>query len=523
MVDPSGSERAAPAAVTPGIARESDPRGRVEPDDLVRVLVGRLRQRDPHREDARGIEPEIDPLQRPERPQHQARADEQDDRQRHLRDHEAVPETPPAAAGRCVAPAFFHRVRQVRSQQARGGGDAEDHGGDERDADREQQHAPVDGRARDTGNARWVPPREQAHTTPGQRQTGGGADTGEHETLGQQLPDEAGRAGPERRAHGHLALPRFRAREEKIGHVGAGDEQQEADRAEEEPDRAADGTDDLFPQREDDGVELHRLGIEPPARPRLRDGVQVVARLRDRSARLEPARRVKSVISVVRARAVPPIRRPQRARRRILEIGRQHEVRGHDPDDLVRRAVDLDRAAEDRRVAGIPPLPEAVAEDRDLRPVRDVLLRREDTSPDRRHAEDGEQVRRHGPGGDALGVAVTRQVHLPVVPRRDLAERAAFLAIVVDLAIGNPGLVERRPAAPDHDGAVGLAPWQRAQQDGVDDAEDRRVRADAERERQIATHAKPGLRASVRAPNRRSWRKGVHSGLGRDGLRGTLD
>ena len=45
----------------------------------------------------------------------------------------------------------------------------------------------------------------------------------------------------ERRPHRHLALPRGAAREEQIGDVGAGDEQQEAHRGEQQPQRVLRG------------------------------------------------------------------------------------------------------------------------------------------------------------------------------------------------------------------------------------------------------------------------------------------
>ena len=266
MVEPSGSERAAPAAVTPGIVPICSEQARIEIHHLLRRGVSRLRQRDPHRQHAGRVEAEIDPLQRPQRPQHQSRADEEHDRERHLGDDQSVPEAGAPAAGRGVAASFLHRLGQIRLEQARGRRDAEDDRGHERDADGEQQHAPVDRRSGDAGNARRVPPGEEPHADPGERQAGGGADAGEHQALGQQLAHDPGRPRAERGAHRHLALARFRAREQQVGDVGAGDQQQEADRAEEQPDRAAHGADDFLAQRQHHGVELHLRGIEALAR-----------------------------------------------------------------------------------------------------------------------------------------------------------------------------------------------------------------------------------------------------------------
>ena len=52
----------------------------------------------------------------------------------------------------------------------------------------------------------------------------------------------------------------------------------------------------------------------------------------------------------------------------------------------------------------------------------------------------------------------------------------------MDLGLGDPGLVEADPAAPDHHALVGVGVGQRLQQDGVDDGEDGAVGADPEGE-----------------------------------------
>ena len=89
----------------------------------------------------------------------------------------------------------------------------------------------------------------------------------------------------------------------------------------------------------------------------------------------------------------------------------------------------------------------------------------------------------------------------------DFPQRSGAAPVVHDLAVANPGLVERRPLAPDHHGAIWLGPRQRAEQHGVDDAEDRGVRADSQREREDGDGGEAGMAREHRAPNRRSWMK----------------
>jgi hypothetical protein len=56
----------------------------------------------------------------------------------------------------------------------------------------------------------------------------------EHEALGQQLREDARPSCPQRRPHGDLTRPDAAARQEQIGNVGAAQEQNEADDADEE-------------------------------------------------------------------------------------------------------------------------------------------------------------------------------------------------------------------------------------------------------------------------------------------------
>ena len=71
------------------------------------------------------------------------------------------------------------------------------------------------------------------------------ADEGEDQALGEELPDEARATRPERLANGELAGTRGGAGEQKIGDVGAGDEQDQRDDGHEDLQRLR----ELAPQR----------------------------------------------------------------------------------------------------------------------------------------------------------------------------------------------------------------------------------------------------------------------------------
>ena len=67
----------------------------------------------------------------------------------------------------------------------------------------------------------------------------------------------AGAAGAQGDAHGDFALPRFGTREQKVGDVGAGDQQHEGDGAEQDQQRLVNIAEEFVIQRGDfDGAAL---------------------------------------------------------------------------------------------------------------------------------------------------------------------------------------------------------------------------------------------------------------------------
>ena len=75
------------------------------------------------------------------------------------------------------------------------------------------------------------------------RETGAGAGDAENDCLGEQLAQQPDAAGAESGTHGQLRLARRCAREEQVGDVCAGDEEHEADGAEQDEERRADVAD----------------------------------------------------------------------------------------------------------------------------------------------------------------------------------------------------------------------------------------------------------------------------------------
>jgi hypothetical protein len=99
-----------------------------------------------------------------------------------------------------------------------------------------------------------------------QQQPARAARQGEHRALHQQLAREAQAPGAERGAHRQLPAPGTRARQQKVGDVGARDEQHEADRGEERQEHRAHVLRDERLERLERGAQVCR-GVAD-ARPR---------------------------------------------------------------------------------------------------------------------------------------------------------------------------------------------------------------------------------------------------------------
>src|SRR5436190_7843613 len=87
-----------------------------EADPLLVVAIRRVRQLQSHRQDVARAVAGIDTPQRSEAAQHQSRADEQDDGQRDLRDHEGLPESAMADARASLPRAVLQRLLDLRAR-----------------------------------------------------------------------------------------------------------------------------------------------------------------------------------------------------------------------------------------------------------------------------------------------------------------------------------------------------------------------------------------------------------------------
>ena len=129
--------------------------------------------------------------------------------------------------------------------------------------------------------------------------------------------------------------------------------------------------------------------------------VSISARADDNAhTRLEPADRDERVRAALRVARRPAGRHPQLPRRAPeLEAKRL----GHDADDGVGQAVDLDGPADERSVGAVAAGPQPVAQHHHAI-VPGLLFRGQERAADQRpHPEHGEEARGHAQAGDLLG------------------------------------------------------------------------------------------------------------------------
>ena len=169
------------------------------------------------------------------------------------------------------------------------------------------------------------------------------------------------------------------------------------------------------------------------------------------------------------------------------------KTRRHDGDDLIGPTLERDRSADDLGIATKAPAPEAIAQNDDAMTPVDLVLAGECATERRRDSEHVEKRR-----GDALGAEVLGL--RPRFPQREGAPRNGRNGFE-HLLLGDPvgvvlwrdaahgqrvavgiGIRPRRPPFADGHEPIVLVEGQPSKHDRVHDREDRRARADAQRQ-----------------------------------------
>ena len=187
---------------------------------------------------ARGLEAEPNPSEPGERATEQQGTDHQRKRCGELQHHKSAAQR---RARHLACRRVFECCRHVAASRAERRGDRDERGGGERGADREQRDAPVDG---DVPDRRLLELRalEQAAEPRGEHDSGGGAQGGQHQTLGEVEAGQAGSTRTQRDPHGGFAAPAGPPQQQQVRDVRTGDHQHKRHDPHDEPQGADDTT-----------------------------------------------------------------------------------------------------------------------------------------------------------------------------------------------------------------------------------------------------------------------------------------
>ena len=289
------------------------------------------------------------------------------------------------------------------------------------------------------------------------------------------------------------------ARDEQVRHVDARDQQQETDRTEQREQREADVAHE--PVREplradaDRAVGVRIFALEPRG-----NRLQFAVGRLDADPRLEtPERGETIVVAAIRQVGAAGDRSdrdeqivwPRKAEPGKLEGARQ------DADDRVRDAVERQRAPDDPAIGAHLAAPERVRENDRWGRRRPVVIVGEAAPEHRGDPEHQEQVSRDPACPQTLRAVGAGQRHRFIAREREGVERPRPRPPVEVVRPRHRDAVPLRVDLVRVDETIGVGQRQRLQENPVHQREDRRRRADAERERR-EDHEREGWRLRVR-------------------------
>ena len=203
---------------------------------------------------------------------------------------------PGSVAGRSAS---LLQRRDARAPESQDGKQAEQDTAQHRDGQREEQDRRVDTDVVDTRQLRRRDRSQQPRRGLGERHADRTARECQHHALRQQRARDAATTRPKRRTHGEFLLASFRAHQEQVRHVPAGDEQHDADGGQENPQDLPDVADHVIGQRAHVRPQLQSRKDRREKRDHAR---HIGVGLGQRDARLQPRERLKPEADSARAR-----------------------------------------------------------------------------------------------------------------------------------------------------------------------------------------------------------------------------
>ena len=319
---------------------------------------------------------------------------------------------------------------------------------------------------------------EQGDGAPGKEEAEDRAGEREEQVLGKELTEKAEAGGAQGAADGDLFLPGDGAREEQVGDVGAGDQEDDADGAEQEEEGIAGVAEHVIAEGGDGGADLV-IGVRVLLFETGGEGGEVGAGLLEGDAGLHaPDGVVGMVAAEAQAFAVHGERGPHLRAEGELEGG------GHDAHDFVLTGVEFDGLPDGIGVAGVAGGPQAVTEDDDV-VFTGLVFAGGPGAPDLgRDAEEVEEIGGGGEGERMLGAAFGGEVDVVgPIEEGHVLEGGVLGLPIEEVGAGEGVFAGRGFGFVEADELLRMAVGEGPEEDCVDDAEDGGIGADSDGQR----------------------------------------
>ena len=180
---------------------------------------------------------------------------------------------------------------------------------------------------------------------------------------------------------------------------------------------------------------------------------------------------------------------------RNVDLGALAEpkVPRQDSDYGATHGVECQDPAEDVRVGSQPYFPEPVAEHDRAGSALAVFLKHEVAPEERGDTKGWKEARRDVLAREVLGFAGSGEVEVVAADGAHIGEGPAFAAPIEEVRVRDRGIVELLGRLVDRHQPVGVGIRERPQQDAVHHAENGRIRADTQRQRQHRDGGEAGV------------------------------
>ncbi len=197
------------------------------------------------------------------------------------------------------------------------------------------------------------------------------------------------------------------------------------------------------------------------------------------------------------------------------------EIRRHDGDDLIGIVVDAEALADDVGIGTELAAPETITEDHGVEESGNDIGLGVEVANLRLRSEESEVIRTGGESFDAFGTIAAAEVGVDGPDYRNILEDAGAILEVDEFGFGHAdvGNVGAAEIVEDADELLLMGEGERAEQDGVNNAEDGDVGADAERESENRDDHEAWIFGQCAPGVANVSKEGAHLSVSRDALR----